>query len=287
MHPIKMTNRYSSYLFLLFLLLFQVVANADQTKVTYYIPDAQGSPVAAVDKDSGKVIWRKHYRPFGEEIEQDTASASNHIGYTGHVHDRDAGLTYMGARYYDPVVGRFMSMDPAAVNPNDPASFNRYAYGKNNPYKYTDPNGQFAIPLIIPIVEWAVTITTTDLAIGGAAAVVATIPGDAVRNENGNDSAGDAPGLPDGLVGVQDDKSGERGNRHNSGPLAPEHGGTGEAHDDFDYLTGGTGKQAPDNYPEGTRMGDNGIIIRPGINDKGARIDIPANGDKPHETLHY
>jgi len=134
-------------LFKLFLLsaffALQSYAHAE-IKVTYYIPDASGSPVAATD-EQGKVLWRKHYKSFGEEIEQSEASRNNHIGYTGHVHDRSTGLTYMGARYYDPVVGRFMGMDPARVNPNDPRTFNRFAYANNSPYKYVDPDGRDAI----------------------------------------------------------------------------------------------------------------------------------------------
>ena len=137
---------FRSTLFLIILLL-QYPLNAE-TKITYYVPDASGSPIAAMDEE-GNVKWRNHYKPFGEEIVKDSASANNHIGYTGHVHDRNTGLTYMGARYYDPVIGRFMAMDPAAVNPNDPKSFNRYAYGNNNLYKYVDPDGRK--PLAIEI----------------------------------------------------------------------------------------------------------------------------------------
>tara|TARA_B100000519_G_C14151764_1_gene394913 strand:- start:363 stop:1013 length:651 start_codon:yes stop_codon:yes gene_type:complete len=50
----------------------------------------------------------------------------------------------MQARYYDPVIGRFYSNDPVGYTSANPVmSFNRYLYVNNNPYKYTDPNGEF------------------------------------------------------------------------------------------------------------------------------------------------
>ena len=53
-------------------------------------------------------------------------------------------LFYIQARYYDPVIGRFYSNDPIGWTPENPVmSFNRYLYVNNNPYKYTDPNGEF------------------------------------------------------------------------------------------------------------------------------------------------
>ena len=95
--------------------------------------------------------------------------------------------------------------------------------------------------------------------------------------------------LPGDLVGVQDKKSRSQGNRHNSGPLDPAKGGTGDINRDFDHLTGGKNHPTPPNsgYPEGTRIGENGIAQRPSKDGDGGRIDIPANGSKPHETLHY
>ena len=51
----------------------------------------------------------------------------------------------MGARYYDPFVGRFLSVDSAGFDESNAVSFNRYAYAKNNPYKYVDPNGRSAV----------------------------------------------------------------------------------------------------------------------------------------------
>jgi len=47
----------------------------------------------------------------------------------------------MQARYYDPVIGRFYSNDPVGYT-GEVDTFNRYSYVANNPYKYTDPNGE-------------------------------------------------------------------------------------------------------------------------------------------------
>ncbi|MEM5299645.1 hypothetical protein VSR82_35740 [Burkholderia sp. JPY481] len=110
--------------------------------------------------------------------------------------------------------------------------------------------------------------------------------------QEGTSVSGDsstAPDLPTGLVGEQDSKSGQRVNRNISGPLSPANGGTGDALQDFNKLTGGKSSPAPadSGYPPGTLIGPNGIAYRPGKNGSGARIDIPANGSKPHETLHY
>ncbi len=82
----------------------------------------------------------QHHLPFGESIEGEKDA----IGYTGHKFDRDLGLSYMQARYYDPVIGRFYSNDPVGWVADSPIhSFGRYTYGNNNPYKYTDPDGNF------------------------------------------------------------------------------------------------------------------------------------------------
>jgi RHS repeat-associated protein len=121
-----------------------------EIRVTYYVPGPDGSPIAATD-EQGNVKWVKHYRSFGEEIEQGPAYRHNRISYTGHVKDRGTGLVYMGARYYNPVIGRIYGVDPAAVIPGDPRTFNRYAYAHNNPYRYIDPDGRWLEDVFIGI----------------------------------------------------------------------------------------------------------------------------------------
>ena len=45
-------------------------------------------------------------------------------------------------RYYDPQIGRFLSVDPVTAFGGDMRHFNRYAYAYNNPYRFTDPDGR-------------------------------------------------------------------------------------------------------------------------------------------------
>ena len=87
----------------------------------------------------------------GETVAQvgDDLSPASQQGYTGHVGD-NTGLVYMQARYYDPVIGRFYSNDPADVmehiaRGNPIHGFNRYTYANNNPYKHVDPDGEFGL----------------------------------------------------------------------------------------------------------------------------------------------
>ena len=116
--------------------------------ITYYHHDALGSSVAATN-EYGDVLWREAYRPFGERIRHEDGG-TNSVWYTGKQHEDEIGLTYFGARWYDPVVWRFMAVDPAEIDPQDRGLFNRYSYAKNSPYGYVDPDGR--VPLLIPVV---------------------------------------------------------------------------------------------------------------------------------------
>lgn len=86
------------------------------------------------------VVVRNSYEPYGGAWN----STIDGTGYTGHVMDQATGLTYMQQRYYDPMVGRFLSVDPMASDQNNAWNFNRYNYAANNPYKFTDPDGRYS-----------------------------------------------------------------------------------------------------------------------------------------------
>jgi RHS repeat-associated protein len=66
-------------------------------------------------------------------------------GYTGHEHLPWFGLVNMNARLYDPALGRFLAPDPYVQMPDFSQSFNRYSYCLNNPLRYTDPTGEWAL----------------------------------------------------------------------------------------------------------------------------------------------
>ena len=52
--------------------------------------------------------------------------------FTGQRRDVGTGLYFYGARWYDPVVGRFIQADPLVPEPGNPQSLNRYSYVLNN-----------------------------------------------------------------------------------------------------------------------------------------------------------
>ncbi len=115
--------------------------------VTYIITDPAGSPIAGMN-ESGTVIWREHYQPFGEKKENSSSSSDNDIWFAGKEHDDETGLSFFGARNYDPTIGRFVSIDPQGFDEGNIQSFGRYAYGNNNPYKFVDPNGESPVDLV-------------------------------------------------------------------------------------------------------------------------------------------
>ncbi|MEZ4736337.1 MAG: RHS repeat-associated core domain-containing protein [Caldilineaceae bacterium] len=63
--------------------------------------------------------------------------------FTGQYID-DTSLYYMNARYYDPEIGQFISPDTLVPDPSNLFDYNRYAYARLNPMKYTDPTGHQA-----------------------------------------------------------------------------------------------------------------------------------------------
>jgi RHS repeat-associated protein len=115
-------------------------------EVTFLHNDAAGSPVAATSA-AGAVKWSRGYQPYGEFSSQTGTATDTRQFFHGKPLDGESGLQYFGARYYDPLLGRFMAIDPAPWNETNLHSFNRYAFANNNPTRFTDPDGRAPTPI--------------------------------------------------------------------------------------------------------------------------------------------
>jgi RHS repeat-associated protein len=120
-----------------------VTASQSEAKISYLTNDHLGSPRITTDA-TGKVISRRDFMPFGEEIARaNYGSDSVRQKFTGYQKDAETGLDFAQARMFGSSLGRFTSPDPTllSVNAHNPQSWNRYVYVLNNPLLYTDPLG--------------------------------------------------------------------------------------------------------------------------------------------------
>ena len=107
----------------------------------YYFYNAHGDVVKLIGIQSEEEILYR-YDAFGTLVEV-TGDADNSITYAGYQYDKESGLYYLNARYYDSTTARFLTEDTYAGKANDPLSLHRYTYCANNPLRYTDPDGHF------------------------------------------------------------------------------------------------------------------------------------------------
>lgn len=128
--------------------------------VTYQHSDGLGSPVLETDAN-GAVVSRERFLSYGGAVD---GAVNDTIGYTGHQEDPASGLVYMQQRYYDPAIGRFLLIDPLTTDSNTGASFNRYWYADNSPYRFVDPDGRQSHSRDIPpptgwgpYIDWLIT----------------------------------------------------------------------------------------------------------------------------------
>ena len=115
---------------------------------TYYVEtDHLGSVTGIINTDktyaskSSYDAWGRRRNPADWSYNNIPTPVITDRGFTGHEHLDRFGLINMNGRMYDPVVGRFLGVDPVVQAPDYSQSFNGYSYCWNNPLKYTDPSG--------------------------------------------------------------------------------------------------------------------------------------------------
>ncbi|WP_442819088.1 RHS repeat domain-containing protein [Streptomyces sp. NBC_01235] len=116
-----------------------VSAVRTETSLTWMIDDHHGTASMTVDATT-QSITRRYTKPFGETRSATPPAWPDDKGFLGKPADASTGLTHVGAREYDPTIGRFLSVDPVLV-PDDHESLNGYAYANNTPVTKSDPTG--------------------------------------------------------------------------------------------------------------------------------------------------
>jgi RHS repeat-associated protein len=143
--------------------------------VYYRATDHLGS-TRVVTNESGAVVQRRDFFPFGEAIPADSSHGNRHLvldggqatynassgvkqQFTGQQRDAETGLDYFWARTYHPSIGRFLSVDPSSAGAriSDPQSWNSYSYVRNGPLALVDPDGRD------PVCAYDVCVTATAL----------------------------------------------------------------------------------------------------------------------------
>jgi RHS repeat-associated protein len=120
------------------------------TTLKYHLQDNIGSNTITTNQ-AGQLQSRFTSYPYGKTLTRESFAGSNEkYLFTGK--ERDGGLDYFGARYYNPRIGQFVSIDP--IQNNQP-----YTYSNDNPIKYVDPNGKFPLVIVGGLIAAAPAIT--------------------------------------------------------------------------------------------------------------------------------
>lgn len=119
----------------------KLVNGRTPAEATYLHRDQLGS-VRAITTPAAEVIEKAVYMPFGAQSEwlSPGQTAPETKGWIGERYDADAGLQYLNARYYDPVLGMFLQPDWFEVTMPGVGT-NRYAYSFNDPINKMDRGG--------------------------------------------------------------------------------------------------------------------------------------------------
>ncbi|WP_308464602.1 RHS repeat domain-containing protein [Acinetobacter colistiniresistens] len=143
MRPLKVWSSAVQLVVLsLILLLSQLTLAKD--RIQYHVQNFDGSTLKVIN-EQGIVSQSYQYAPFGQQLQlKKPSNLKNPNAFVGGV--QDAGdLVYLKQRHYNPVLGRFYQPDPITFLSGGHGQTNRYQYGWNDTYHFTDANGEAAV----------------------------------------------------------------------------------------------------------------------------------------------
>ncbi|MEU2609922.1 RHS repeat-associated core domain-containing protein [Streptomyces albus] len=112
--------------------------------MSYLFSDQQGTATVAVAFGASQLVTRRKQLPFGGPRNGAASGGGDEWpGTRGFVDGTEdpTGTTHLGAREYDPALGRFLSVDPQ-LHTDDQRQHNPFQYGGNNPVSFSDPSGE-------------------------------------------------------------------------------------------------------------------------------------------------
>jgi RHS repeat-associated protein len=110
---------------------------------SFYGYDGHGN-VRYLTSTAGAITDTYTYDAFGLPIST-TGTTPNAYTYSGERFDQNLGLFHLRARDYNPLTGRFETMDPAAGDILNPATLHKYVYAGNDPVNASDPTGRLTV----------------------------------------------------------------------------------------------------------------------------------------------
>ncbi len=128
----------------------QRVAMRRNSTLSYLLADHLGSTSLVVnDVTTGvwanDVVSELRYKPWGE-VRYTSGAQQTQYQYTGQYSNMgDFGLMFYNARWYDPYITQFSQPDSIVPDPYNSQDWNRYAYVRYNPLRYTDPSGHICV----------------------------------------------------------------------------------------------------------------------------------------------
>ncbi|MFD3720031.1 polymorphic toxin-type HINT domain-containing protein [Streptomyces sp. NPDC058674] len=109
-------------------------------KLTFTLTDHHNTGTIQVTADAAQTVTRRKTGLFGENRGTQPTDWAGEKGFVGGTKDSGSGLTHIGAREYDPTIGRFVSVDPI-MDLADAQQLHGYTYANNNPVSFWDPSG--------------------------------------------------------------------------------------------------------------------------------------------------
>ncbi len=166
--------------------------NGTTSILYFYVKNLQGDVIEIRDT-SGNVVAKYSYDAWGKLLSVTDANGTaitdtTHVGiinplrYRGYYYDNETGFYYLGSRYYDPEVGRFISADNVISDVGGSIQgYNLFAYCFNNPVNMSDPSGNWpswgqvfaAVATVAVAAVFVATVVASAGAVGVAAGVAA------------------------------------------------------------------------------------------------------------------